>query len=78
MTLGDDFDLGSVSDRIGNIFVDTLNANTVTIDGYTMPTSAGSAGQTLYIQNSGQVFWEEPASDIADTRWRRYDCAGVK
>ena len=66
LTLGDDFDLGSLSDRIGNIFVDNLNANSVTIDGYTMPTSAGTAGQTLYIQNSGQVFWEEPASDIAD------------
>lgn len=59
-------DLGTPSDPITNIYVEELTANVVNIDGYTMPTTAGSEGDQIYILANGDAFWDRRSSEIED------------
>lgn len=66
LNLGGTFEIGSTSERVDNIFADNINTTTLTVDGYQLPTSAGTTGQVMYSNGSGGMFFEEPASDIFD------------
>lgn len=66
LNLGGTFEIGSTSERVDNIFADNINTTTLTVDGYQLPTSAGTTGQVMYSDGSGGMFFEEPASDIFD------------
>lgn len=58
-------DLGNSTNRVGNIWADYINTTSLSVDGYTFPLSAGAPGEQLFIDNSGQLYWDEPVSDIA-------------
>lgn len=58
-------DIGSNTTPIKNVYVEELTANVVNIDGYTMPTDAGSQGHTLYTDGAGNTTWGPVASSIA-------------
>jgi hypothetical protein len=58
-------DLGNATNRVGNIWADYINTTSLSVDGYTFPLSAGAAGEQLFIDNTGQLYWDEPVSDIA-------------
>lgn len=58
-------DFGSNTTPIENIYAETITANTVVIDGYTMPETSGNTGQQMYIDASDNVFWFDPASNIS-------------
>ena len=66
LNLGGTFEIGSTSERVDNIYADNINTTTLTVDGYQLPTSAGTTGQVMYSDGSGAMFFEEPASDIFD------------
>lgn len=66
LNLGGTFEIGSSSERVDNIYADNINTTTLTVDGYQLPTSAGTTGQVMYSNGSGGMFFEEPASDIFD------------
>lgn len=66
LNLGGTFEIGSTSERVDNIFADNINTTTLTVDGYQLPTSAGTTGQVMYSDGSGAMFFQEPASDIFD------------
>ena len=66
LTLGGTFEIGSNAERVDNIFSDNINTTALTVDGYQLPTSAGTTGQVMYSDGTGGMFYQEPASDIAD------------
>ena len=66
LNLGGTFEIGSPSERVDNIYADNINTTTLTVDGYQLPTSAGTTGQVMYSDGSGAMFFQEPASDIFD------------
>lgn len=65
-------DFGSESEPIGNAFFGNVNvANVITTgthgsDGYAFPTSDGLAGQQLFTNGSGQLFFRRPASSLTN------------
>ena len=61
-----DFEMGNATNYIGNIYVDTLTANLVSIANYTMPTTDPSTGYVMYADANSEMFWAEAASNIAD------------
>lgn len=59
-------DLGDSTQYIDNIYVTNVTGNVVTIDGYTLPTSAGTNGDQIYLDDTGQAFWDRRSSEIED------------
>lgn len=51
--------LGSATNRISTIYADEIFANKVTIDGYTLPTSAGDANDMMVLGSTGNVVFKE-------------------
>lgn len=61
-----DTDIGSNTTPIQNIYANTVTANTATISGYTLPQDTGNIGEQMYFGGNAEVFWADPASNIAD------------
>lgn len=47
-----------------SVSVDTLSANVVNIDGYTLPLSAGTSEQIVSINSAGQMYWKDLPNNI--------------
>ena len=63
-------DLGNSSSRLNTVYANAVNTLELTVDGYSFPTSAGTRGQQLFIDNGGQLFWRDPVSSIANINAR--------
>lgn len=50
--------LGNATNRIPTIYADEIFANKVTIDGYTLPTSAGDANDMMVLGSTGNVVFK--------------------
>ena len=65
-------DFGSPSNPVGNAYFENINVSQVTTtgtdggDGYSFPTSDGTAGQQLFTNGSGQLFFRRPASSLTN------------
>ena len=65
-------DFGSPSNPVGNAYFENVNVSQVTTtgtegsDGYSFPTSDGTAGQQLFTNGSGQLFFRRPASSLTN------------
>lgn len=47
--------LGNETNRIENIYANTINANVISIDGYTLPRNAGNANDMFVLGSTGNV-----------------------
>jgi hypothetical protein len=65
-------DFGSPTNPVGNAYFENVNVSEVTTtgtdggDGYSFPTSDGTAGQQLFTNGSGQLFFRRPASSLTN------------
>lgn len=58
--------IGNADNRIENLYANTINANTVIIDGYTLPTSAGNDDDMLVLGSTGNVVFKPQPKRIAN------------
>lgn len=58
--------LGNVDNRIETIYANVINANVLTIDGYTMPTSAGNPGDIFVLGSTGNVAFKSAPQRVGN------------
>jgi hypothetical protein len=52
-----DTDIGSNTNPVNNIFANNIVTESISIDGYTMPTDAGNVGGALFTDGAGNTAW---------------------
>lgn len=55
---------GTLSLDSSAVTVDQLNANVVSVDGYTLPLNAGTSEQIVSINSTGQMYWKDLPNNI--------------
>ena len=63
--LPDGGNIGDENNYVENVFVENVYANVINIDGYTLPETAGTNGQTIFIGADGTSEWMDPYNQIS-------------